>query len=80
MTMVLPGQQFICYHAVIYNTYRRCFTKHLYTEFDCNKCFWLDLVQCFQISLVLPTFTPQAAIFGFFVSAIGDSKYKELNS
>ena len=38
---------------------------YIFCECDCIKFLWSDLVQYFQNSLVLPTLTPQAAIFGF---------------
>ena len=34
-------------------------------ECDRGKCVWSDLVLCFQNNLILPTLTPQTAIFGF---------------
>ena len=38
---------------------------HMFCECDCVKCLWSDLVQCFQNKLILPTLTPQTAIFEF---------------
>ena len=38
---------------------------HMFYECDCVKCLWSDLVQCFQNKLILPTLTPQTAIFEF---------------
>ena len=38
---------------------------HMFYECDRVKCLWSDLVQCFQNNLILPTLTPQTAIFGF---------------
>ena len=35
----------------------------IFYECDRVKCLWSDLVQCFQNTLVLPTLTPQTAIF-----------------
>ena len=37
---------------------------YIFYEYDAVKCLWVDLVQCFQNNLILPTLTPQAAIFG----------------
>ena len=37
----------------------------MFNECDRIKCLWSDLVQCFQNNLILPTLTPQTAIFGF---------------
>ena len=37
---------------------------HIFYECDCVECLWLDLVQCFENSIILPTLTPQTAIFG----------------
>ena len=39
-------------------------------------CLWADLVQCFQNSLILPTLTPQAAIFWILESASNDYIFK----
>ena len=36
---------------------------HMFYECDAAKCLWADLVQCLQNNLILPTLTPQAAIF-----------------
>ena len=41
------------------------------------KCLWLDLAQYFQNSLVLPTLTPQTAIFGFPESTNSDCSFKK---
>ena len=41
----------------------------MFYECDRVKCLWSDLVQFFQNNLVLPTVTPQTAIFGFLDSA-----------
>ena len=37
---------------------------HIFYECDCVKCFWSDLVQCFQNTLALPTLTPQTVSLG----------------
>ena len=50
-----------------------CSFSNLYAEtpyhmfYECHrvKCLWSDLVQCFQNNLILPTLTPQTAIFEF---------------
>ena len=42
---------------------------HIFYECDAVKCLWADLVQCFQNNLILPTLTPQAAIFGILESS-----------
>ena len=49
---------------------------HFY-ECDSIKCLWLDLVQYFQNSLVLPILTPQTAIFGFLDSTNSDYNFKK---
>ena len=36
---------------------------HIFHECDRAKCLWLDLVQCFRNSLILPPLTPWTAIF-----------------
>ena len=36
---------------------------HIFHECDRVKCLRSNLVQCFQNNLILPTFTPQTAIF-----------------
>ena len=48
---------------------------HIY-ECDGVKCFWSDLVLCFQNNLILPTLTPQTAIFGFFHYTNNDSTFE----
>ena len=35
----------------------------VFYECGCVKCFWADLVQCFQNSIILPILTPRTAIF-----------------
>ena len=50
---------------------------HILYECDRIKCLRSDLVQYFQNSLELPTFTPQTSIFGFLDSINSDSKFKE---
>ena len=49
---------------------------HIFYGCDRVKCLWSDLVQCFQNNLILPTLTPQAAIFGFLDSANNDSIFE----
>ena len=49
----------------------------MFYECDCIKCLWSDLVQYFQNSLVLPTLTPQTAIFGFLDSKNSDYNFKK---
>ena len=49
---------------------------HIFYERDHVKCLWWDLVQCFQNSLILPTLTPQTAIFGILDFASDDSIFK----
>ena len=49
---------------------------HIFYKCDRVKLFWSVLVQCFQISLILPTVTPQSAIFGILDSASNDSIFK----
>ena len=43
---------------------------HIFYECDRIKCLWSDLVQYFQNCIVLPTLTPQTAIFGFLIPQI----------
>ena len=40
---------------------------HIFHECDCGKCLWLDLVQCFQNTLILPTLTPQTVFLEFLI-------------
>ena len=49
---------------------------HMFYECDCVKCLWSDLVQCFQNNLILPTLTPQTAIFGFLDYTNNDSIFE----
>ena len=44
---------------------------------DCFECLWLDLVQYFQNSTILPTFIQQAVIFEIFDSANNDFIFKK---
>ena len=46
---------------------------HILYECDCVKWLWSDLLQCFQNNLILPTLTPQSAIFGFLNYTNNDS-------
>ena len=36
---------------------------HTFYQYDCVKCLWTDLVECFQNNLILQSLTPQTAIF-----------------
>ena len=49
---------------------------HIFYECDCVKCLWSDLVQSFQNNLILPTLTPQTAIFGFLDYTNNDSIFE----
>ena len=49
---------------------------HIFYECDRVKCLWSDLVQCFQNNLILPTLTPQTAIFGFLDYKNNDSIFE----
>ena len=49
---------------------------HIFYECDRVKCLWSDLVQCFQNNLILPTLSPQTAIFGFLDSVNNDSIFE----
>ena len=49
---------------------------HIFYEWDFVKCLWSDLVQCFQNNLILPTLTPETAIFGFLDSSNNDSIFE----
>ena len=49
---------------------------HIFYECDVVKCFWADLVHCFQNDLILPTLTPQAATLGILESESNDSTFK----
>ena len=49
---------------------------HIFYECDVVKCFWADLVHCFQNDLILPTLTPQAATLGILEAASNDSTFK----
>ena len=56
-----------------YNSYDEMLF-HIFCECDRVKCLWSELVQCFQNSLILPTLTPQIAIFWVSDSTSIDSK------
>ena len=49
-----------------------------YMIYECDhvKCLWSDLVQCFQNNVILPTLTPQTAIFGFLDYTNNDSIFE----
>ena len=49
---------------------------HIFYECDRVKCFWPDLVQCFQNNLILLILTPQTAIFGFLDSKNNESIFE----
>ena len=49
---------------------------HIFYYCDAIKYLWAVIVQCFQNNLILPTLTPQAAIFGILESASNDSILK----
>ena len=52
-------------------------TYHMFYECDRVKFLWSDLVQCFQNNLILPTLTPQTAIFCFFDYTNNDSIFED---
>ena len=58
-----------------YNLYDET-SYHMFYECDRVKCLWSDLVQCFQNNLILPTLTPQTAIFGFLDYTNNDSIFE----
>ena len=62
----------LCYFCNLYNET----PYHIFHECVCFKCLWSDLVQFFQNNLILPTLTPQTAIFGFLDSANNDSIFE----
>ena len=49
---------------------------HIFYECDRVKCLWSDLVYCFQNNLILPTLTPQTAIFVFLDYTYNDSIFE----
>ena len=49
---------------------------HMFYECDRVKCSWSDLVQCFQNNFILPSLTPQTAIFGFLDYTNNDSVFE----
>ena len=51
---------------------------HIYYECEHVKCFWSDLVQCFQNTLILPTLTPQTAILGI-LDCVSNNSFSENN-
>ena len=53
---------------------------HMFYECDRVKSLWPNLVQCFQNNLIVPTLTPQTAIFGYLDSANNDSILKTIKS
>ena len=57
-----------------YNLYDE--TPYMFYECDRVKCLWSDLVQYFQNNLILPTLTPQTAIFGFLDYTNNDSIFE----
>ena len=59
----------------MYNLYDKT-PLHIFNECDAVKCLWGDLFQCFQNNLILPTLTPQVAIFRILESASNGSLFK----
>ena len=53
---------------------------HMFFEHDHVKCLWSGLVQCFQNNFILPTLTPQTAIFGFLDCTNNDSIFENNKS
>ena len=49
---------------------------HIFYECDRVKFLWLELVQCFQNTLILPTLTPQTAILGILDSVSNNSFFE----
>ena len=49
---------------------------HMFYGCDRVKCLWSDLIQCFRNNLILPTLTPQTAIFGFLDYTNNDSIFE----
>ena len=48
----------------------------MFFEHDHIKCLLSGLVQCFQNNFMLPTLTPQTAIFGFLDYTNNDSIFE----
>ena len=53
---------------------------HIFYECDDTKCLWLDLVQYFQNSLVLPTLTPKLSFLDFLIPQIVTTIPRKINS
>ena len=49
---------------------------HIFYECDRVKFLWLELVQCFQNTLILPTLTPQTSILGILDSVSNNSFFE----
>ena len=49
---------------------------HIFYELDAVKCLSVDLVQCLQNNLILPTLTPQAAILGILESTSNGTTFE----
>ena len=49
---------------------------HIFYECDRVKCLWFNLFQCLENDLIVPTLTPQTAIFGFLDSASNGSIFE----
>ena len=49
---------------------------HIFYEWNCVKFLWLELVQCFQNTLILPSLIPQTAILGFLDSVSNNSFFE----
>ena len=52
----------------------------MFYECDRVKCLWADLVQRFQNNLILPTLTPQTAIFWSLDYTKNDSIFETINA
>ena len=52
---------------------------HIFYVRNRVKFLWSDLIQCFQNNLILPTLTPQTAIFGSLDSENNDSIFEKSN-
>ena len=65
-----------------------CSFCNLYDETSCHmfyecyrvKCFWSDLVQCFQNKLILPTLTQKTAFLGFLITQTMTPFLKTINA
>ena len=50
----------------------------IFYEGDGAKCLWSDLLQCFQNTLTLPTWTPQTAVLGI-LDSVSINSFSENN-